>query len=475
MSTSNTPLYKVDAVLSFWENTAGPDCGVLAIKAHHWNYVMRYRSAPTRRPQPLLHALALAAALAAGSVQAQAPANPQEIAPAQARPLEESGPAFSFRGFGTLGVAHSDYDQADYSSSVLKRTGAGGSESWSPDLDSRLGVQLDVKFNKKWSAVVQVITEQRYDASYRPMVEWGNIKYQATPDLALRVGRIAIPIFLAADYRKVGYAYPWVRTPVEVYGGVPITNNDGADVVYRWRTGSVKHVTQAFFGRTHLDLTDTTYLKASKIAGITHTAEYGATTLRASAFTSVLDTNILRFLFDDFRKFGPRGIAIAEKYDVIDKRMEGVAIGVNYDPGQWFIMAEGGVSDGHSYLGKSRGVFVSSGYRTGEFTPYLTYSRTDALSPTKDPGLPTAGLPPALAYAAGALNYGLDLTLKTMASQTSVSAGVRWDFHPNMALKLQYDRVMTRNGSRGTLVNLEPGFKSGRPINVTSATLDFVF
>jgi hypothetical protein len=44
-----------------------------------------------------------------------------------------------------------------------------------------------------------------------------------------------------------------------------------------------------------------------------------------------------------------------------------------------------------------------------------------------------------------------------------------------MALKLQYDRVTPRDGSRGSLINLEPGFQSDRAVNVTSAVLDFVF
>lgn len=385
------------------------------------------------------------------------------------------GPTFNFRGFGSVGVVHSDYREADFTSSILKSEGVGGTRRLSYTVDSRLGAQADAKFDKKWSAVVQVVVEQRYDLSYKPTVEWANVKYQATPDLALRVGRIALPIFLAADYRKVGYAYPWVRTPQEVYGGVPITNSDGADLTYRWQHAGVKHVTQAFYGRTDIKLTGTTSVKARDIAGVTHTAEYGAATLRASAFTAVLNVDIVRPLFDGFRQFGPQGIAIADKYDVINKRVDVLAVGLNYDPGKWFFMAEGGASNGHSFLAKSRGMYVSAGYRAGEFTPYLIYSRTDSRSPNTHPGLSTAGLPPAHAFAATRLNAGLASLLKTLASQTSVAAGVRWDARPDMALKVQYERVEPRNGSRGTLINLQPGFESGRPVHVASAVLDFVF
>ena len=413
----------------------------------------------SRSSRPVLHACAVAALLACASARAET----------------DSSPTFNFRGFGTLGVVHSDYREADFASNVFKGEGAGATRSYSYTVDSRLGAQADIKFDTKWSAVVQVGVEQRFDLSYKPTLEWANVKYQATPDLALRVGRIALPIFLAADYRKVGYAYPWVRTPQEVYGGVPITNSDGVDLAYRWQHAGIKHVTQAFYGRTDIKLTDTTSVKARGIAGVTHTAEYGAATVRVSAFTAILNVDIVRPLFEGFRRFGPQGIAIADRYDVINKRVDVMAVGLNYDPGKWFFMTEGGTSNGRSFIGKSRGMYASAGYRAGEFTPYLIFSRTDSRSRNTHSGLSTAGLPPAYAFVATQLNAGLATLLKFQASQTSMAAGVRWDVRPDMALKLQYERVETRNGSRGTLSNLTPGFVSGRPVHVTSAVLDFVF
>jgi len=49
------------------------------------------------------------------------------------------------------------------------------------------------------------------------------------------------------------------------------------------------------------------------------------------------------------------------------------------------------------------------------------------------------------------------------------------DLRPNMAVKLQYERLKPGEGSRGTLINLRPGFRSGTPVHVTSAVLDVVF
>jgi len=78
----------------------------------------------------------------------------------------------------------------------------------------------------------------RYAAAESPKyqvarVEWANLIYALSPDASVRIGRIVLPTFMVADSRKVGYANPWVRPPVEVYGLVPITQSDGLDASYR--------------------------------------------------------------------------------------------------------------------------------------------------------------------------------------------------------------------------------------------------
>ncbi|MFL6659814.1 MAG: hypothetical protein ACJ8GW_17160 [Massilia sp.] len=396
-------------------------------------------------------------------------------AAALASAAEAEGPTWTFGGFGSLGMARSDFHDADFNANVLKGDGTGYSSGWSPNIDSRLGAQLGVTLDKKWSGVLQVITEQRFDNSFQPIVEWANIKYQATPDLALRAGRIALPIFLDADYRKIGYAYPWVRPPVEVYGAIPITNSDGLDASYRWRAAGVKFTTQAFFGRTDLKLTATNHVKARGIAGITQTAEVGALTVRASTFNARLNVSLARELFDGFRQFGPQGVAIADRYDVINKRVNGVTIGANYDPGQWFLMAEAGSMDGHSFLAHTHSMYASAGYRAGNFTPYAAYSRVRSMDPTSNPGLSLNGLPPPYAAAAAQLNAGLDVLLHAIPIQNTVAMGLRWDLRSDMALKLQYERLSPKDGSRGSLVNLQPAFHSDQSVHVTSVVLDFVF
>jgi hypothetical protein len=384
-------------------------------------------------------------------------------------------PALRVSGFGTLGVVHASERDADYTSSVLKASGAGGTRRWSADVDTRLGMQFDATLARRWSAVLQVVSEQTLDNSYRPRVEWANVKYQVTPELAVRAGRIALPVFLMADYRKVGYTYPWVRPPVEGYNVLAITNSDGVDATLRWSVGPVRNASQVFYGHSTVPLTPPLHVYGRGDIGVSNISEWGAFSVRVNAASAEISSNIGSELFGALGAFGPAGQALGARYALDHKRMTMLNIGLNYDPGTWFLMAEAGRTNGHSFLGATRSAYVSAGWRWHAFTPYATWAGVRAMCATSDPGLPVGALPAALAPTAAALNAGLNALLATIPQQTSAAAGLRWDLSANMALKLQYDRVTPHDGSRGTLINQTARFRSGRTVHVASVALDFVY
>jgi hypothetical protein len=171
---------------------------------------------------------------------------------------------------------------------------------------------------------------------------------------------------------------------------------------------------------------------------------------------------------------GPRGVAIADRYDVKDSLLTFVGIGASYDPGQWFLMGEWKKVNSRSLLGAKAGWYVSAGVRVSSFTPYFVYgqARADNLS---DPGLTVSSLPPFLAGAATSLNALLNATLSTKPVQNTISVGGRWDFMKNADVKLQYDRTRFGAGASGELFNLQPGYQPGGTVGVFSATIDFVF
>jgi len=381
---------------------------------------------------------------------------------------------FSFSGFGTVGVVHSSEDNADFTASNFKPDGAGFTDDWSLGVDSLLGAQLTARFTPKLSAVVQVIAMQNYDGSYDPHVEWANIKYQFTPDFSIRVGRTVLPSFLLTESREVGYTYPWVRPPWEVYLILPVTSSDGVDVTYRLHSGDFTNTIYANAGGRDTKSIDGSTTTARHSWGLSYTVQHGALTALITYQTTRLTIPGLNGLFNGFRQFGPQGIAIADRYDSDNKAYPSIAIGASYDPGQWFLMGEWSKSDHHSVLGKLDGWYVSGGYRFGDFTPYLTYAHAGADN-LSDPGLTLSTLPPFLRGPAAGLNGALNSILSSKAVQDTVSIGARWDFMDSFDLKLQFDHTNVGRGSTGTFGNTQPAFQRGDSANMFSATIDFVF
>lgn len=384
--------------------------------------------------------------------------------------------AISFSGFGTLGLVRSSEQNADYITGVFKPDGPGHTREWSAEVDSRIGAQLSATLSPDLSAILQVLSEQRADDSYKPTIEWANVQYEITPDLRIRGGRIILPIYLASEYRKVGYANPWVRPPPEVYNLVPISSNDGVDGSYRFNIGRAINTIQLSYGRAHPLATDGSHNDVEDIWSLFDTIEYGPLTLHATFHHPKLTLHELQSFFEAFRQFGPQGDAIADRYTVKDTRIKYIGFGTSYDPGEWFVIGEYGrnrVSGG--FIPDSTAWYVSSGYRFGDITPYLTYAHLRVDSETSDPGLSTTGLPPDEAAAAANLNAALNAILASAAAQQTISVGARWDFRTGFALKLQYDHVELDSGSPGMFENIQPGFKTGANVDLLSLSVDFVF
>ena len=397
------------------------------------------------------------------------------VHPAAAEADETGESRFTLNGFGTLAVVHSDEDQADFVSNQLAPDGAGYTRAWSPEVDSRFGLQLTAKLTPRLTGVLQLITEQRYDESYTPSVEWANLKYDITPDLSVRVGRMVLSSFMVSEYRKVGYATPWVRPPEEVYSLVPITNFDGIDFSYRTRFDGFTNILRGSYGGKVEKLPDGSDVTSRSSVTLTDTLEWGATTLFASYHRTRLTIDAINSLFDAFKPFGPEGDAIADRYDVDDKLFEDKTVGARYDPGDWFVMGELTHSNSKTFAGDIRSWYLTGGYRFGAVTPYVTLARIRIVSSTSDPGLSLGGLPPPVAAQAAGLNAVLNGLLGSAAQQKRVALGVRWDFARNAALKVQYDWLNLDDGSSGVLLNTQPGFEPGGRVDLFSVALDFVF
>lgn len=368
-------------------------------------------------------------------------------------------PTYKLSGFGTLAAVHSDLDTADFTGSVFHPNGAGATRSTTTNPDSKLGVQVNASFNSQWSAVAQIISQYQYDASYWPQLEWGNVSYKPTDALSLRVGRVALPAYLMSESRLVGYAHTWARPPQEVYSILPLTSNDGIDATYRSKIGSASNTVQAYYGTNQVKISGGGNAKAKKSWGVNDTVEMGSLTLRAAYTYLKEDLNVdsLAGLFAGMA-FVP---GMSEKYNPHDMSTHAVALGAQYDPGDWFVMSEFVDYHGDGILSDSRSWYVAGGYRIGKFTPYLIHSAVKARIKDETNG--------------GFLNGAINTTLYSVTpTQKTTALGVRYDVYKNTAIKLQYDHLETGSRSNGRL-KTTPAFVQGSDANILTLGVDFVF
>lgn len=386
----------------------------------------------------------------------------------------EDGTTFRFSGFGTVGAVQSSEKNADFTSLITQPNGAGHTRNPAFSPDSKLGGQVDAKFNPEFSATVQAAALLQNDNSYRPDLMLAFAKWQATPTLALRAGRLSWPLFLISDYRSVGYSLPWARPPVDFYHLVSAYHYDGVDATWSTMVGDVALKSQIYYaGKGTADTADAA-ITIDRSLGVNVTAESGPSTYRLSYVNlskTTVSSGAIEAAFQGVR-FGlpadalgpgspalPASPALADQYEIRDETVRYYTAGFNYDPGEWFVMTELATANSVGFFPRQSFGYATAGLHRGDFTPYAT------LSAAHTKPAPLSGHPIVDALVQGAAAIG----------RKSLGAGLRWDARKNLTLKFQLDHTKLDEGSSGTLRNLQPGFQTGSSFNVLSATLDFVF
>ena len=365
-------------------------------------------------------------------------------------------------GFGTGGFAITDTGKADFGRSQTQA--AGVNNEGDVGIDSLFALQGTVHLDDILSATVQGMVRRLYGTGFQLDIPLFFVKADLTTDLAVRAGRIQIPVFMNSDYREVGYSNTWVRPPIEVYGQVPFDSDDGADVLYRRALGPVDVSAQAFYGKTDLSLV-TASVQSRKNWGVNLGVTVGPLALRGgyggSKFTST-NAGITQLLTE----VNAAGFtALANRLNPVNVPSKFSDFGFSWDEPSYTIQGEVTKETNGGFVASTEGQYVLAGYRIRKFTPFAMYARQRITSERTDPTIPPVGalLPLALAVDGLVNSIGAD--------QHTISGGVRWDVHDSVDLKMQIDRVSPQGN--GLFFNVQPGFKG--PVVVASLTVDFVF
>lgn len=302
---------------------------------------------------------------------------------------------FSVSGFGTTGVVRTNNDLAQYAR-VNQVSGA----DRSPDatVDTAIGVQLTGKFSDSMSAMAQVLSQKGPDNNFNPKLNWAFIKAKLSDSVSIRGGRLGLPAYAVSDYRQVGYANTWLRPPMEVYN-LPYDYIDGADVLYKTAVGDDTLSGQVLVGRVSARIApngsvlDTT---ARNTVALNASWEHGPVTLRARHVRTNLTatSSDLERLTDGVASLAAalgdqRLNALANDLRADGKPASFSEIGITADWGNFLLLAEATrtLSDARS-IPEQSAWYATLGYRTGKWTPYVTYSTVRTTSAQSDSTIP---------------------------------------------------------------------------------------
>ncbi|MBY0241559.1 MAG: OprO/OprP family phosphate-selective porin [Burkholderiaceae bacterium] len=376
----------------------------------------------------------------------------------------------SISGFGTLGVAKSDTDKAQF---VRYNQAEGVADGWRLGLDSNLGLQATYQLTDQLSATAQVLTRQNTSPTFTTDLTWAFVKYRASDEISVRVGRVQLPIFLISDYQNVGYANTMMRPPTELYAQVPLESIDGADVNWQHAWGDTNFTVQAVLGtasgKLFLPATASVATYRAPAMGISMTAEHGPLTLRYAHLRTTLhsdDIGPINSLTSTLAAVGFKQLAADFGLTGAGKKLKFDAIGMTLDWNNLVLQGEYGARRAIDpvYVPQTDAWYLMGAYRIGKFVPYYAHASI------KDKGskitLP-AGFP-----ASGPLSAGVR-GLMQAAEQDSNLIGVRWNFANSAALKFQVDRVKPKTKTGTLIYGPAAGLKES--VTVIGASIDYVF
>lgn len=359
---------------------------------------------------------------------------------------------------------------------------------WRWDADTRLGVQANVSVGPSLELVAQGIAKRRGTfAGDADALEWAYASYRPDAEWTLRAGRVNVDTFLMADYRNVGFGFLSIRPPVEFYARLP-TTLDGGDVARSWLAGDAQWRAKLLAGATRIGDVDFSEAgRLNSVLGGMVSREQGGWLLRASIARARID-----FRQDDARRSALAALgqlaalplpAVAAPAQQLRERLgaNGIQarfteVGLRYEGSAWQGSAEF-VHVSAPPLTVERTFYAMLGYRLADWTPFVGHGRSRNAVAALDVPAWQQVLTPVLGTAAAAEAQGLGKAVVAVLNggrlvQSSWSVGLRWDFHAQAALKLQWDRVSVAPGGGALWAGV-----AGPPgrARVATAAVDFIF
>lgn len=342
------------------------------------------------------------------------------------------GQAIEFDGFLTAGLAVQDQDNVTYLDGITNDI--------SFDNDSKFGLQVTSEISSDMKAIAQLLAAGA-DNNYAMDIEWAYLDYAITDNFSLRGGKVKQPVFLISDYFEVGYAYPWIRPPQEVYRNNPISTIVGMEALYQLNFSNVSVTLQPYLG-SNTDVVPGTG---------------GAVQFNAENFVGMaLMANTRSFTFQmSYMQTDVSTLSQAVPTAVADGKANLASIGLSWDLNNFVGYTEyvtrnitdGAVRSMEALFPDQDAYYITLGYRIGKYLPHVTVASSQSTPST------SAGANPGV-------------------NEDSITLGVRYELNDSAALKMELQNIKPNALTEPGLFN---GPISNSSANMLSVAVDVIF
>ncbi len=307
--------------------------------------------------------------------------------------------------------------------------------------ESLFAVQLMSDLGDKLSVTAQLMGRGANDFDVE--FEWAFISYELSDEVRINAGRLRTPFYKYSDFRDVGYAYDWLRVPQSVYG-LGFDNIEGISLYHTTQLGnfdsSLQLIAGAYDGDARISNTDVN-AEIKDVLGATWELSQDWYSMRAayligkvSVATESVQLQPGVTFGDFFNGLAGAGLgALVAQIDIVEDDGAFFGVGFTADKNDWLLVAEyTTLKVDNSFIADQKNLYISLGRRFDSITPYISYEKEDNPAKTEIYAPYLATLPPQL------LLPVVGIVQSQAREATTYNLGLRYDFHPSAAFKIQY-------------------------------------
>ncbi len=318
------------------------------------------------------------------------------------------------------------------------------------DQDSLYGLQVSSNISDKASVTAQVTGEGAN--GWEAEVSWAYFSYQVTDNFKWRAGRLRVPFYLYSDFISVGYAYPWISPPQEVYS-LPFDNISGMDAIWNFSAGSVDGSVQGYYGSADFiaNFEGDPASTSRGQWGLTGQLSSGWFTARLAYHTADVSVPIestpipgLPPSIDTFGELAATLTALGfadngSRLLAEDEQFEFTDFALQMDTGTFLAVFETSILDSsdETPIALTKSNYLMLGVRAGDFLFHVTGAQNNDEPADLSSGIPGGVAVPGVG-STDVLIAVLDGIAESQVSDSdSITVGFRWDFTSSAAFKFE--------------------------------------